>query len=92
VSLGECWEPPPEGIQDITKIFNKILRGAPYTLRIGSMTAKGLLGSLTLPYPTLAYLRACSRSRCFLRISAGVNPSGALRSISSASFSPAPSD
>jgi hypothetical protein len=29
VSLGECWEPPPEVIQDITKIFNKILRGAP---------------------------------------------------------------
>jgi hypothetical protein len=29
VSLGECWEPPPEVIQDIPKIFNKILRGAP---------------------------------------------------------------
>ena len=29
VSLGECWEPPPEVIQDITKIFNKILGGAP---------------------------------------------------------------
>jgi hypothetical protein len=27
--VGECWEPPPEVIQDITKIFNKILRGAP---------------------------------------------------------------
>jgi hypothetical protein len=36
VSLGECWEPPPpEVIPDITKIFNKILGGAPYTLRIG---------------------------------------------------------
>jgi hypothetical protein len=32
VSLGECWPPPlPEVIPDITKIFNKILGGAPYT-------------------------------------------------------------
>eukprot|EP01047_Picozoa_sp_COSAG01_P022931 COSAG01_NODE_1379_length_10522_cov_25.951454_17_plen_81_part_00 len=42
VSLGECWEPPPEVIQNITKIFNKKLEGLPNTLRIGSITAKGL--------------------------------------------------
>ena len=48
-SAGECWEPPLRDARNILEI-SRILRasrgGAPYTLRIGSITATSLLESL----------------------------------------------